>query len=619
MSGTSINTNTQGIVADCFDRAEQYATEARSQVAGFLSSLDDAIYVPPTVSLTWNSIAPPTLPDIPAAPDMPAITVNMPTGAPDPLAIAAPTIDIDDFTESAPSISIGSAPVLSFGAAPTVPSITTPSMPTADAVVLPDTPDYLTLSVVSFGGVDLHEDWLDKLDTIPEFSVLAPTPYSYSVGPDYASTLLTTLQGTINTRLGGGTGLAPAVEQAIWDRSRDRETSTAQANIDEIQRGADALGFDLPAGVLAAQMRQAQQEYYDKVSTLSRDISIKQAELEQENLKQAINEGIALEGKLIDYSYQMERLTFENAKQYADNAIQVHNAQVEAYKALMSGYQMYAAAYDTIIKAELSKVEVYKAQLQAEQTKADVNKTLVEQYKAQVDAQMSKVEIYKAQVGAAQALIQIEATKINAAAEQIRAYTASINGETAKVEAFKAEVQAQQAIVGIYESKVKAYSSKVGAQAEEAKANLAWYSAMVQAKTAEWDGYKAKVQTESERVKALGIQSGAMLDGFKAEAAAIESEARMHTQVWETQIKDYEASQSVLLQTAKINNDAAIQTNNARLEAAKVGAQVYAQLTASAYSMAHATAGLSLQNSNGVHYNYSNDTDATANTAQFVL
>jgi len=79
---------------------------------------------------------------------------------------------------------------------------------------------------------------------------------------------------------------------------------------------------------------------------------------------------------------------------------------------------------------------------------------------------------------------------------------------------------------------------------------------------------------------------------------------------WETQIKDYEAGQQLMLQTAKINADVALQTNNARLDAAKVGAQVYAQLTSSAYGMVNASASISGSASNSVSYSYQGDVNA---------
>lgn len=66
--------------------------------------------------------------------------------------------------------------------------------------------------------------------------------------------------------MNGGTGLAPAVEQAIWDRARSRETQTALANQTEVMRTSEALGFPLPSGVLASQLRAAQEDYYNKLS-----------------------------------------------------------------------------------------------------------------------------------------------------------------------------------------------------------------------------------------------------------------------------------------------------------------------------------------------------------------
>lgn len=598
------------LATSLFSSARTFADEAAVKAESFLAALNSSIYAPPSISFTWNSIAVPSLPDIPDAPTMPTIQFTVPGSQPTELSISLPTVTIDDFTETAPALTLPSAPTLSYGSVPTVPSAADVTVPSAPTVSMPTEPSYLSLASVSFAGVDLHEDWLARLEDMPQFTLVEPTPYSYAHGPEYASALLDALKARLLDRMNGGTGLDPAVEQAIWDRARSRETKAALANEAEITRQAEALGFQLPSGVLTAQLAEARQNYYSKLSDLSRDIAIKQADLEQSNLKDTIAAGMQLEGQLIDYSYKLEALTFEASKAYADNAIQVYNAGVEGYKALLAAYQTYASNYKTLIDAELAKVEVYKAQLQGEQTKADINQTLVQQYKAQIEAGMSQVEIYRAQVGAAQTLVQLEQTKIGAAGEQVRAYVAQVNAETAKVEAYKAQVQAQSTLVDMYKTKADAFSAKVGAQAEKAKAELGRYNALVQAKAAEWDGYKAKVQAESERIRALGVQSGALLDGYKAQAAAIESEARLHTMVWETQIKDYEASQQLMLQTAKINADVALQSNNARLDAAKVGAQVYAQMVGSAYGAIQANASLSAGASNSVSYSYGGDVSA---------
>lgn len=596
------------IVTNSFAQANTYANDAKTALTSFTNALNGALYTPPTIALNWTSISAPTVPTVGAVPTMPTIAFTLPGGEPAALSDTLPDITIDDFAVGVPTTTFPTAPTLTFGAAPTIPAIGTITVPSAPMVTMPDAPTYLSLSTVTFGGLDIHADWLTKLETIPELTLASPTPYSYIAGPEYSSALLDGLKAVLVDRLTGGSGLTPAVEQAIWDRARSRETQLGLANEAEIMRASEAMGFQLPAGVLAVQLREARQNYYDKLSTLSRDVAIKQAELEQENLKQTIAAGMDLEGKLIDYSYKLEELTFQTAKAYADNAIQVYNAAVEGYKALLSGYQTYAGAYKTIIESELAKVEVYKAELSGEQTKASINNTLVQQYKAQIEASMAQVEIFKAQVGAAQTLVQLEQAKIGAAGEQIRAYVAQVNAETSKVEAYKVGVQAESAKVEVYRAQTQAYSAKAGAQAERARAEISRYSALTQAKSLEWDGWKAKIAGETARIQALSTQSSVLVDGFKAGAAATEAQGTLNARVWESNIKQYEAGQQLAIQTAKVNGDFAIQTNNARLDAAKAGAQVYAQLTSSAYSMIHASAGVSASAGMSVGYSYSNDT-----------
>lgn len=588
-------------VASVFTQAQSLATAATTAANTMVANLNAINYSLPTINVAAGTMpAAPTI-TLPTAPSLTAVVFNE-QAKPGSLSIAEPTSSIDDFTEVDPTLSLPTAPTVTYGSIPTIPSIANIPVPDAPTVTMPALPTYMALNTVTFGGVDLHADWLTKLETIPTLNIVEPTPYSHNVNPAYTSALLESMSALLDARLNGGTGLPSAVEQAIWDRSRDRETSIAQSNIDEVMRKSETLGFKLPTGALSAQLRQAEQAYYDKLSELSRDVAVKQAELEQENLKQTIAAGIQLEGQLIDHCYKLEQLTFENAKTYADNSIQVYNAQVENYKALLQSYTVYADAYKTVIQAELSKVEVYKAELQAEQTKVNVNVSLVEQYKAQIEAGMSAVKIFEAQVAAAQTLVELERAKIGAAGEQIQAYVAQVNAETAKVEAYKAQITGEMSKVEIYKSKAQVFSYKVNAQAEKARADLGRYTALVQAKSAEWEGYKAAVSAEGERVRAVIGQNSTLVDAYKATATAAEAAASAHARTWEAGIKQYEAQQTITLQTAKANTEALIATNSARADAAKVGAQVYAQWASSAYSMMHAQASISGNDATSVSY-----------------
>ena len=73
------------------------------------------------------------------------------------------------------------------------------------------------------------------------------------------------LRATLEARPAGGTGLDSTVETAIWDRARDRETKLALGNEAEIQRASEALGFSLPSGVIAAQLREAQRADHQRL------------------------------------------------------------------------------------------------------------------------------------------------------------------------------------------------------------------------------------------------------------------------------------------------------------------------------------------------------------------
>ena len=322
------------IVNDKYAKSVEMANTAAQRASAATQAFANAIYSPPQISVQWQTLAAPNLPQIPNAPSLPSLNFNVPHGEPGALSASMGNVQIDDFNIAAPTLNFGDMPALNIGTAPTLPNINDVTIPDAPNVVLPDAPQFLQLQTHSFGGVDLHEEWLDKLDEIPVLSVLQPERFSYSPGARYASQLMDNLKAVLNARIQGGTGILPAVEQQIWDRARDRETQIALAREQEVLRGAEALGFPLPSGVLAAQLQDARREYHDKLSGLSRDIAIKQAELEQANLQQATTLALQLESTLLDDCYKLEMLAFETAKTAADNAIAAHNAAIEHFKAL---------------------------------------------------------------------------------------------------------------------------------------------------------------------------------------------------------------------------------------------------------------------------------------------
>ncbi len=631
------------VVETQFSNATAYAnagvTNMEAAIDAFLAA---AAFTNPTVDVEFSPVAAPTIlaaATRPGALDIledefawdpdSVVADNKPT----PLSIDAPEITIDDFDEAAPTIDTSDQPTLVFPESPTITLDTVPEVATADEVTTPDdptiedvtAPTLLTLTTPTFAGVDLDETFLATLKEIPTLTLVAPTPYTHSVGAEYTSTLLTTVKALLNTRAAGGTGLDPTVEAAIFGRGQDRETLTLQANIDEVERTSEALGWTLPADVLAGGVRKAQENYYAKLGDLSRDVTIKQADLEQANLKDTISYGIQLEGQLVTYSYQLERLAFENSSKVADNAISVHNAQLEKFKTTLEAYNIAKGVYAEIIRGQQMYVDVFRAEIAAEQAKADANKTLIEQYKAQIDAGLSIVRIFEAKMNAAKTRMELEQIKVQASAERIKGFVAKINGETAKIELYKAGVAAEGtkaqawdtlmhgrlAEMEGYKAKANAFQAKAGAQEAKAKAELSRFVALIQAKTAEYDGWRTIIEGEKARLQAIGQKAESVLAGYKVDAAIIESQSAQDIKRWETQIREYEAGKQYTLNGQKMNADLFLATKELNASTMKAAAQIWSQYTSSALAMIHTSAGVSASASNSVGYSYSNDT-ATA-------
>lgn len=93
----------------------------------------------------------------------------------------------------------------------------------------------------------------------------------------------------VNTITVGGTGISPAVEDQIWQRSRDRIVSDGLRVESQTMTEFASRGFSLPPGALAAKLQEVRFEQLTKTQESSRDTAIKQAEIEIENLRFAVD------------------------------------------------------------------------------------------------------------------------------------------------------------------------------------------------------------------------------------------------------------------------------------------------------------------------------------------
>lgn len=482
-------------------------------------------------------------------------------------------------------------PTLSYGSPPADFSELLPDAPGVDmdfetptlTVTLPAPPSLLSINTYPFAGVSFPT--IDT--TVPTLSLAAPTVIPYTPGSLYVSSLLSAAQSALERFIvDGGTALPPAIEEALWGRARDRENRAQADAIADLER-MEQLGYSAPPGVyMDARVRIATEMGYT-ATTLSREIAIENAKLEQENVKFALQSAVQLEGTLIQYNNQVEQRLFDAARYATEAGVQIYNAQVQAYAAYLDAYKMKVAVYEAQIRAELGKVEAYKASMEAESVKAQVNTSLVQQYKTQVEAALANVEVFKAEIAAIQTKAEIEKMKIEIFGEQVKAYGSKVNAYTAGVEGFRAKVGAEAAKQDAFKSQVQAYAAQVDAGAKAIGARIEEFKARIDAKNAEWEGYKAATAGQAARAQAIASVNQSAAESFKAEASAVASYNEVLTKQWQVSIDQAQRVVEIGIQAAKANAELYTTTRSLALEAAKVGAQVSAQIGAAALNSAN--------------------------------
>lgn len=99
-----------------------------------------------------------------------------------------------------------------------------------------------------------------------------------------------------NTLTNGGTGMSPQVEAQIFERGRSRVLREGRRAEKEVLATWAARRYALPPGAAAGQVLQIHKDTADKVAELSRDVVIKQMEIEIENVRFAVDAAMKLYG-----------------------------------------------------------------------------------------------------------------------------------------------------------------------------------------------------------------------------------------------------------------------------------------------------------------------------------
>lgn len=602
-----------GELGDTADNYEAKLTAALADLGGI--KVEDVAAPPP--------LSAPSFPPLGVAlDDMPTLEVSpvVKPGAPVMESIDALLADLDigdmDDLPDAPAlipINLPDAPGAISVPAPVRPAIdTTVTLPDAPTVALPELDALLPITIPDFVFPVLPD-----FDGVPPDAsgIVVPNVFINWAEPQYASEVLDDLVAQVRSMMAGGTGLPPVVEDALFSRARERLDAEVARAVQEAHDIWAGRGFSMPPGMLAKAVSVAQQEGRLKKAELNRDILVEAAKWEIENIRFAVQQGMALEGLTQNLFENMAKRLFEVARFQAESQIRVFDAQVSLFNAQNAAFNTLAQVYKTKLDGALAKLQAYKTAIEGQALIGQINTQKVEVYKARLQAVMSNVEVYKAMMQGAQVRADAIKTQLEAYKADVQVFAEQINAEKVKYDAYETQVKAETAKAGMLDSQARAYASTIQGLASKADIRVKGVQmrmdaakVKVQKYLADVEGYKSELDAALKeagfvtdvfrsRVDAWRAKTGAVTTVAEAEIRNNDMVTRTNIAYAEMSIKEYEARMQKAVQTAQI-----------ALEAAKAMGAYSAQLAAGAMSAMHVSASVSGSGSQSDSFSNSNST-----------
>lgn len=180
----------------------------------------------------------------------------------------------------------------------------------------------------------------------------------------------------------GGTGINPAVENALWERDRARILKQAQRDSASTVEQYARAGWPLPPGAMMHATGLIRQDARDKLAAQSRDIAIKSFEAELENVRIALKTVGDLFSQALQAVTDYVKTIMLAPQTAAQLTTSLSGMKNEAARTLVSLYQAQSAALDPFLKIEMTDAELkarafqLNAQMQTDVMKMKMDATL---------------------------------------------------------------------------------------------------------------------------------------------------------------------------------------------------------------------------------------------------
>jgi len=494
-----------------------------------------------------------------------------------------PAVNIGDAPDDAIPDIPDDVPTITDKVLPTSPDITLPTEPVLEDIVLPAVPEIETLS---FTG------------TLPVADLTPPEPMFVYNDVTYQSDLADAIKTKLyNDVVNGGTGLDPSVEQDIWDRALSRLNIEENKAYQQVLNNWAAWNNDMPDGILSGSLQEVLAESGRNKLDLNRDVAYKQADLAQNNTQFAITSGLVDEKQLMDFTNQINNRAFEVAKARVQSVIDAFNIKVGAFNAQLEGYKASAQVFESRIRAELSKVEIYRAQMEGAKIHGDLQAQKVEIYTQRVRAIQTLIDLYTAQLEGVRTQLAVDESKVSVFRARLDAVIARINGVTAKYNLYQSTIAGEAAKVDLYGNQVSAFSSEVQAAKTAADINLNEMQALVEGNkdkmallASATNLYQADTQYEIGKEDVNAKVYTAQIGGYTAEVKRETDYLKNKVDSYRAQISEIAAEAELAIKEMDVNLRAATALQDINVEALKAAANIQAQKVASALTSVSASA-----------------------------
>lgn len=478
---------------------------------------------------------------------------------------------------------------------PLAPTLTSPELPAKPTIVPPTLPTLEHISIPSFSFTPLSP----FSDTDPQFKGVLPNVSLADWQEDeYQPILMDEMVEVLRRMWAGGTGLPPAVEQALWERAASREDVAIARDVSAAHVEFSSRGFSLPPGALVARVDAVREEGALRKQSLGRDILIKVADTHIENLRFATTQAIAAENVLVGLFSQKWSRALEIRKMQLDAGLALFNAQISLYNTEQGARQHNATMRRLELEERAQDLQVMRLELEGELAKGQVNEQRIKIYAEQFKALSAQIDLYTGEMKGAEIEAGIQRLELDKYKAGVEAEAEVLRADKLRFDAYESQIKGEVAKVSLIESQARAYGAYVSGKSTEVDVSVKRSQAMLAQEDMRLRAFLANLEADKSNLQAQLSAIQAKVSGHEANTRRYTAQAGVETALVDLQIKAYDAQtrQTIAAAEAEVRKYIAdmeqmIRAASLQVEGAKSIGQAYSTLAAGAM------AGISLSTS----------------------